>query len=57
VSLTTTTQLDRARGVLLATAAGTPSVQWRLMLHGWPGLQARDLVTLATTIATGRTHE
>jgi ADP-ribosylglycohydrolase len=47
-----------AGGVLGAVyGASAVPARWRLMLHGWPGLQARDLVTLATTIATGRTHE
>ena len=47
-----------AGGVLGAVygASAVPE-EWRLPLHGWPGLKARDLVTLATTIATGRTHK
>jgi ADP-ribosylglycohydrolase len=42
-------------GGLLGAAYGASAVpgRWRLALHGWPGYQARDLVALATTIATG----
>lgn len=47
-----------AGGVLGAVyGASAVPARWRLVLHGWPGLKARDLATLATTIATGRTHE
>jgi ADP-ribosyl-[dinitrogen reductase] hydrolase len=42
-------------GGLLGAAYGASAVpaRWRLALHGWPGYRARDLVVLATTIATG----
>jgi ADP-ribosylglycohydrolase len=42
-------------GGLLGAVYGASAVpaRWRLALHGWPGYQARDLVALATTIATG----
>jgi ADP-ribosylglycohydrolase len=42
-------------GGLLGAAYGASAVPgtWQLALHGWPGYQARDLVGLATTIATG----
>ncbi|HUN37715.1 MAG TPA: ADP-ribosylglycohydrolase family protein [Trebonia sp.] len=41
-------------GGLLGAAYGASAVpaSWRLALHGWPGLKARDLVALAATIAT-----
>ena len=41
-----------AGGVLGATygASAVPAV-WRRVLHGWPGLRARDLVKLASLIA------
>jgi ADP-ribosyl-[dinitrogen reductase] hydrolase len=43
-----------AGGLLGATyGASAVPASWRLDLHGWPGLQARDLTGLATTIATG----
>lgn len=40
-----------AGGLLGATygASAVPS-DWRRLLHGWPGLQSRDLVALATSI-------
>jgi predicted protein tyrosine phosphatase len=43
-------------GGLLGAAYGASAVpgRWRLALHGWPGLAARDLAALATTIAAGR---
>lgn len=39
-------------GGLLGAAYGASAVplQWRALLHGWPGLTARDLVGLATAI-------
>jgi ADP-ribosyl-[dinitrogen reductase] hydrolase len=39
-------------GGLLGAAYGASAVpaQWRRLLHGWPGLSTRDLVTLATQI-------
>lgn len=39
-------------GGLLGAAYGASAVpaDWRRMLHGWPGLSTRDLVTLATQI-------
>ena len=42
-------------GGLLGAAYGASAVpaRWRLALHGWPGLRSRDLVALATAIATG----
>jgi ADP-ribosylglycohydrolase len=42
-------------GGLLGAAYGASAIpgSWRRALHGWPGYQARDLVTLAATIATG----
>lgn len=42
-------------GGLLGAAYGVSAVpaQWRRVLHGWPGLRVRDLVAMATTIATG----
>jgi ADP-ribosyl-[dinitrogen reductase] hydrolase len=56
-------QLDRACGVLLATAAGDAlgaaygasavPENWRQALHGWPGLRSQDLVNLAVAIAGG----
>ncbi|HEX6452912.1 MAG TPA: ADP-ribosylglycohydrolase family protein [Trebonia sp.] len=47
-----------AGGVLGAVyGASAVPAQWRQALHGWPGLKARDLVALATTIATGHRHE
>jgi len=43
-------------GGLLGAACGASAVpaRWRLALHGWPGLAARDLDALATAIAAGR---
>lgn len=43
-------------GGLLGAAYGASAVpgQWRLALHGWPGLAARDLAALAAAIAAGR---
>ena len=40
-------------GGLLGGLYGASAVpaRWRLALHGWPGLKARDLVSLATAIA------
>jgi protein-tyrosine phosphatase len=39
-------------GGLLGAAYGASAVpaEWRRILHGWPGLSTRDLVTLATQI-------
>ena len=39
-------------GGLLGAAYGASAVpaEWRRVLHGWPGLRARDLVELASTI-------
>ncbi len=39
-------------GALLGAAYGASAVplQWRALLHGWPGITARGLVQLATTI-------
>lgn len=39
-------------GGLLGAAYGASAVpsDWRRLLHGWPGLQSRDLVALATRI-------
>jgi ADP-ribosyl-[dinitrogen reductase] hydrolase len=43
-----------AGGLLGATyGASAVPASWRLDLHGWPGLGARDLIGLATAIATG----
>jgi ADP-ribosylglycohydrolase len=40
-------------GGLLGGAYGASAVpaRWRLALHGWPGLRARDLIALATAAA------
>jgi ADP-ribosyl-[dinitrogen reductase] hydrolase len=42
-------------GALVGGLCGTSAVpaQWRRMLHGWPGLHARDLVRLAVMTARG----
>ncbi|MEO6886090.1 MAG: ADP-ribosylglycohydrolase family protein [Jatrophihabitantaceae bacterium] len=42
-------------GGLLGAAYGASALpaSWRLLLHGWPGLHAQDLVELATRIVTG----
>ncbi|WP_168914784.1 ADP-ribosylglycohydrolase family protein [Microcella flavibacter] len=42
-------------GGLLGAAHGASAVpsEWRLMLHGWPGLRAADLVELATLALNG----
>jgi ADP-ribosylglycohydrolase len=42
-------------GGLLGGAYGASAVPavWRRVLHGWPGFRARDLITLATSIAGG----
>ncbi|AEV71506.1 ADP-ribosylglycohydrolase [Mycolicibacterium rhodesiae NBB3] len=39
-------------GGLLGAAYGASAVpgEWRMLLHGWPGKRAHDLVTLATAI-------
>lgn len=39
-------------GGLLGAAYGASAVpgEWRLLLHGWPGIRAHDLVALATAI-------
>jgi ADP-ribosyl-[dinitrogen reductase] hydrolase len=39
-------------GGLLGAVYGTSAVpgEWRRLLHGWPGMRARDLVALATRI-------
>ena len=40
-------------GGLLGGAYGAPAIpaDWRRVLHGWPGMRARELVELATRIA------
>lgn len=42
-------------GGLLGAAYGASAVpvEWRALLHGWPGLRAHDLVGLGTAIARG----
>lgn len=42
-------------GGLVGAAYGASAVplQWRYLLHGWPGLTGRGLVTLASTITRG----
>ena len=42
-------------GGLLGAAYGASAVpaRWRRVLHGWPGLTERDLIALATAIASG----
>lgn len=42
-------------GGLLGAAYGASAVpaDWRRRLHGWPGMQARDLVNVATRIVQG----
>lgn len=42
-------------GGLVGAAYGASAIplQWRYLLHGWPGLTGRGLVTLASTIARG----
>ena len=42
-------------GALLGATYGASAVpwQWRRVLHGWPGLRARELVALASRIARG----
>ncbi len=42
-------------GGLLGAAYGASAVplEWRVLLHGWPGLRAHDLVNLASIIARG----
>jgi ADP-ribosylglycohydrolase len=42
-------------GGLLGAAYGGSAVPalWRRTLHGWPGLRARDLTALATTLVSG----
>ena len=42
-------------GGLLGAAYGASAVplEWRVLLHGWPGLRAHDLVNLASAIARG----
>ena len=42
-------------GSLLGAAHGASAVpgRWRRLLHGWPGLRARDLVSLSARIVTG----
>ena len=42
-------------GGLLGAAYGASAVplEWRVRLHGWPGLRAHDLVNLASAIARG----
>lgn len=44
-------------GGLLGAAYGASAVpaRWRLALHGWPGLRANDLITLATAAAANGT--
>ncbi|AKS36814.1 ADP-ribosylglycohydrolase family protein [Mycolicibacterium goodii] len=41
-------------GGLLGAAYGASAVplEWRRLLHGWPGMTARDLVALANTVAS-----
>jgi ADP-ribosyl-[dinitrogen reductase] hydrolase len=40
-------------GGLLGAAYGAPAIpsDWRRLMHGWPGLRARDLVSLGVQIA------
>ena len=40
-------------GSLLGAAYGASAVplEWRVLLHGWPGIRCRDLVTLSAAIA------
>ena len=42
-------------GSLLGAAYGASAVplEWRQLLHGWPGMRAHDLVNLAAAIARG----
>ena len=42
-------------GGLLGAAYGASAVplEWRTLLHGWPGMRAHDLVNLASAIARG----
>ena len=42
-------------GGLLGAAYGASAVplEWRQLLHGWPGMRAHDLVNLASAIARG----
>jgi ADP-ribosyl-[dinitrogen reductase] hydrolase len=42
-------------GALLGARYGASAVpaRWRRVVHGWPGLQARDLISLAVLTATG----
>ena len=42
-------------GGLLGARWGASAVpaRWRRILHGWPGLRAKDLISLATLTATG----
>ncbi|MFN8043045.1 MAG: ADP-ribosylglycohydrolase family protein [Mycobacterium sp.] len=42
-------------GGLLGAAYGASAVplEWRALLHGWPGMRAHDLVNLASAIARG----
>ena len=42
-------------GSLLGAAYGASAIplEWRVLLHGWPGIRARDLVGLGTAIARG----
>ena len=42
-------------GGLLGAAYGASAVplEWRVLLHGWPGKRAHDLVNLASAIASG----
>lgn len=47
-------------GGLLGAAYGASAVpgEWRLLLHGWPGIRAHDLVALASAIESkGKPHE
>lgn len=45
-------------GALLGArfGAGTVPARWRRVLHGWPGLRARDLVRLGVLAARGDDH-
>ena len=46
-------------GGLLGAAYGASAVplEWRMLLHGWPGLRAHDLGNLASAIARGGTPD
>jgi ADP-ribosyl-[dinitrogen reductase] hydrolase len=46
-------------GALLGAAYGASAVplEWRVLLHGWPGITAHDLVGLASAIERGGTPD